>query len=422
MKRCYIIILVCLGCVSQSYAQLWKVSEDIYQVYDYGKAQYKTVDSTKYSYDQNYGRGSSRNNDTIRYDHRRKYKINTAGVEIIESFTQNFYPDGQIQTTTRQGIDTTNNKWRLFGIDSFYITGTFLKQYTMSELLHNGPGYAMYPTRKTTYTYDNDGNLTSAVSQTSYAFSYVWTNSVMYRYGYVNGKLVADSFFSTGTNQAWVLDYVSSYDYNAGGEILSKYRLTRNFNGGMDTFSRVLYVNNGQGYIDTATTEFYNAGQWNPILHTVYTYHPNGDVHTDLKISPGSSQPYNSAYRYIYNQYGHLAEREYEQYNKEKNRHIYTYEHYWPASISTASDNGVAIQIAPIPSSDIITIQARFANETKVQVTIVDVQARIVMQWQDTLLNNNYHKQVPVGQLSPGMYFIIFDTSHGKVDRQFLVK
>lgn len=422
MKSLYIIMLVSLLYIPKGHAQKWRVSEDIYQKYNYTTQLFETVDSTKFSYHQTYGRGSSRNNDTIRYDNRRKYKVNKGGIDIIESYTQQFYPDGDIQVTTRQAVDSITKKWYIEGVDSFYMIGNILDMYVMNELLHNGSGYALYPTRRTRYTHDLNGMLTAAVSEKSYAFSNVWTNVAMHRYGYTNGNITADSFFGTGINQTWLLDYVTAYGYDQAGVLAYQYKLTRNTTGGLDTFTRILYINNPQGSADTAITQFYNAGQWTPILHTAYSYHANGDVHTEVRITPGSTQPYASADRYIYNQYGHLAEREFEQYNVEKTRHIFTYEHYWPASVASEQMQGVDIKIAPVPSSDIITILARFANATKVQVVITDVQGRVVMQWQDKLIDNNYRKQVPVGQLSPGSYFISFDTGSGKVSKQLVVK
>lgn len=272
----YFIVCMILPVCSQ--AQQWRVAEDIYQRYD-GQA-FIMQDSTKYSYHPNYGRGSSAMNDTIRYDKRRKYRVNPGGLVLMEDFKQKFYPDCEIQVTERQGLDTVANKWVVQGIDSFTKSGKWLMKYMLYELLHKGGSdFALYATRRTIYNYDmQNALLMERIDQKSYAFSNTWVNERMNRYTYDNGRLLTDTIYYTGVGNVWKLNSKYEYTYDIGGRLQTKMFGYIDPAGKWDTSMLYTYKYNVQGQVDTMEFRQKYGGN---VLVTAFTYHSTGEVFTD---------------------------------------------------------------------------------------------------------------------------------------------
>lgn len=418
MKKTLLISFVTSFICTQAFAQQWRVVSCARESFYNGVSTH--LDSTRYYYDYNKGRGSSKMADSISYDSSHKFTFN-AGVYMMASGRIMQHFDNKDRVISRAVIEGTST----FSEERFGYTATDKPSvYTKYYTKYSGPNQPHYsawddyhfyydsldrlktmtykqrfpnnglPTVidfTTSYRYDGNSN---PVMDTSYSYSILgYGSSTMNIYEYDGaGNLARDSnFFRSEIDTQFQLNRVHAYKY--------------------DSYNRMI----------SDSTLFYGISTG----HHYYTYYPNGDLYTDTLVSGTGT----TVTVYEYYSYGMIAKIVKFKLNGTVYDRIeewrYNYEIYWPQSIAETGDNAHSLQVYPVPSSDILNITATMTHAGIVEGTITDMQSKVLSRWRDNIENRKtpvYSKQVPVSGLAPGNYIISIDAGKSRVSQQFVVR
>lgn len=406
-----------------SNAQMWRLSQEVHQVYDFNNSIYNTDDSIIYTYDYNAGRGSNEDASVVKYDKKREFSVSNGAATPLNDYLQKFYWNNNTNYIVKYDWSQQQNRWVVNSVDSYAYDGGQVGLYLKLEYLHQGGNvYALYPTRRIRYGYNNHKDIIFSERSKSYAFSNVWTNDLMYKYTYDGqNRLITDTLYGTGINDAWKLSSFNVYDYDANNNMKTRVYI-RVIPSGYDTSLAETYTWNSSGQLVADTQKSFQNNTWVANTFRSYTHLPNGYLHTDSFFSIQSANPpqLSRAYQYNYNQYNYITDKIYYLAPQTKEKTLYTYEIYWPLDVNnnTASSG---LQVYPVPASGILNIKMSLKQPQTISAQITDISGKKILSWQEPA-GINYHKQVPVRSLEPGVYFLQVQTSEGKTTRQFIVQ
>lgn len=416
MKKLLLVSFVTTFVCAHAYAQQWRVVSCARESFYNGASTY--LDSTRYYYDYNKSRGSSKMADSISYDSSHKFTFN-AGVYVMATGRTMQYFDSKERVISRKVVDGTDT----VSEDYFKYTATdkplsYSKYYTKYSS-PNKQHYALWDIFR--FYYDSLDRLTG-INYTQYYPNSGMPTSIdfytLYRYD-VNSNMVMDTSYSHS-----ILGYGSSqmniYEYDSSRNLVrdsSFYRM------GIDTQFHLQQVHAYKYDLNNRMVS--DSSFVNDISTHTYSYYSNGDLYTDTLVRGTNT----IVTVYEYHSYGMIAKIVKYKLNGTVYDRIeewrYNYEIYWPAGIAETDHNANSLQIFPVPSSDILHITAQTEYTGIVKGSITDMQGRTVHNWQDNIENHGtavYSKQVSVSGLTPGNYIISIDAGRRKVSRQFVVR
>ncbi|NLF42292.1 MAG: T9SS type A sorting domain-containing protein [Bacteroidales bacterium] len=225
---------------------------------------------------------------------------------------------------------------------------------------------------KNTYSYDDDGDTTNVLTQ----------------------------FFQTSSNK-WINSYNKNYIYNNG--LVQQY-IWQNF----DQFSciwlndqRVSYSYNESNNVQEILIDYIYGNDWFSNVKRLYSYDASGFVSKILTQSKGiSTNTWVNSYQRLNsnNSDGVLQQYTDQKWDKSSGSWINfergTYTYY------SKENNEIEFTCFPNPASDFITIS--LPGSDFVKVSIMNLHGQVL----STRVENSRKFQIPVNDLSQGIYFI----------------
>jgi hypothetical protein len=322
---------------------------------------------------------------------------------------------------------------------------------------HNIPEYD----GKTTYDYDNAGNLINYLKFQYSSLSQTWDTTDFYRFTYDSAnKVIADTLYTYIHASGVTNTHVSmrTFEYNATGD-LSKLIiwLPNTLNGGWYANNRYTIDYYSGSLLKKVFSELWFSNTWQPKTIDTFTYQPNtslynkwlvrswqstvgwGDVGETIRhfnnqqlpdtvnvrqftFNTGTLEPVFKTY-YIYNGFG-LPEYSYQEYDTTANTWSTTvfiatrYYYNWYTGIVETMPVENSIKIFPNPSSGIINIKTEGDYAT---ILMYDSQGKL-------LLNKHCDNVQDLIQIDlpdvPSSYFIIgvLDAKGKLLGKQVVVK
>lgn len=307
-------------------------------------------------------------------------------------------------------------------------------------------------------SYDANGNYRSYYNQVWGGSSWVNDEKFVYNYSSTNVFLDATEYVWNGTSWGEDYKYVYTYDNNGRLSFVTVYEwiaATHSWsNYYLDNFT---YDNAGN--VLTETLQGWSSGVWVNIDKFVNTYHPNNTLDHEYYYTWNSGtnswvNGWQEVYGYdlsnnltseihsTWNGSAYIDETQrtasyntlnqvtcYTDYtwdgaawaNTEGiSRYVYYYESY-PKSTGINNiqvDN--ELTLFPVPAQNELHVIITRSTAENAHFAIVDVYGKMVKNWSDPV-SNNYQKNIPVGDLASGCYFLQVVGGKSSITKQFTI-
>lgn len=420
---------------NSSNAQYWRVSAT--SNYYIGNGSYYILDSTKYMYKPNAGRGSSFDSKQVFYDSAAEYTTNYTynGVNNTKRMSKRY------DAHNRQAVSNIYTKLR--SASPFSITSVDSAYYNANGLLmadaHYEEAYGLLPQIRSEYSYNAQGVLTEKLDMYPKA-KYVGSNDPIqfkpaynhvYRYD-GSGRLMTDSIMVVNAAQnSWTPYAVVANTYNAAGRLVKTERMD-SLRSTPAVTSLSFYNYNGAGQLTYDSTITYDPGasysSKNKATARDYTYNGKGLVATMYKrdylvsmLSPRLIEKYDYTYTWFdYVEEMMVSELLMNGTIKKQNLHRYYFEDYgFPTSVATAERQDELIAY-PVPTGDFLNIKLQLSKPTRINARILNMQGQTVAQWSDNA-DDVYYKSIKVDGLMTGNYYLVLDVDGVKMTKAITI-
>src|SRR5690554_7690875 len=88
------------------------------------------------------------------------------------------------------------------------------------------------------------------------------------------------------------------------------------------------------------------------------------------------------------------------------------------ANLANNEGSNSEVNIYPNPTSDFLTIDFNTLNSEKIQISLIDMNGKLIKQEFFTPNKGKNHKQINVQTISQGMYQLVLREKNGTLDRK----
>lgn len=364
---------------------------------------------------------------------------------IKQRAQQSFYPDGKISEwqlyQERNGLDD----WGLYQADSFYYTGNNLTLYKRYQVLSidinkkvnwgvaHAFGYVYdtnnRPVQKLEWLGDNTAGNLSKVRFITYN---------------TNGLIIQDSSshkvteYANGTSQVvkeyWKVFRNYYYTYDSVTNNMSERILLSNPFQDTFEFTRYAYDANNRLISDSTFQWHANSGQYKIAKTNNYHYNNQGHIIKQDYFEPNTNHPtalhdIHINFDFFYNTDRLLVRMTQKTYSEYLGSSVYITDYKYcrvtenckpdlPAILPAQQPN--TITIYPNPAVKFIHIAAVFSEETYIRINISTLTGLNILRVTDNSVTS-YKKQIPVGNIPPGIYLVTVETKYERVTKRIMI-
>lgn len=374
-------------------------------------------DSATYTYQWQSGRGSTYNNDTIRFDVSYHYGLQGASQGEETKTVRTYTASNILLTSTTYEYDPLLNIWDPFKADSFTVSNNGQVLEWRRYTTYNGSN-SMFDHYWYKYSYDAQGRL--LIEEVQEIVDTTRPNMpsppkwrCYYRYG-SNGNLLADSTVYQYAQGVWRNESRTEYHYDAGG---NKVRVdVYDVDGVNGLVGQSFYNYNASGLlVKDSIVRFFSLGKGYQVL--LYTYNTQGQLVADTFRSNYLATVWPISI-YSYTPFGDLSEKTLAHTDSNARSVVidgrlrYYYQLYWPTGVEETSSKSADITLYPNPATNVLHINT---SEEYTQARIYNSMGQMVK-----LVNAN-SEQVNVSDLPAGNYYLQLSSSGGAVKRSFVI-
>lgn len=264
--------------------------------------------------------------------------------------------------------------------------------------------------------YNSNGQLTDSL--TLHLTSSGWDSSERTRYTYGPDGKTSWLVESKNNPGDWVEFFKGIYTYGNG-------KITE-LNFGNTYRMRYIYDNNGintevQGERWNASTSSWIVGEI-----TYYTLDVNGNILTEeYDGTLGGWGRWKSAT--TYNSYNQPVHTRYEiwnggwQPNGDSTDKYFYYEEVFPSSVEKINKAFSAINLYPVPATNVLTIDIMQQQASEVIFSIYAIDGKILRQWNQPVTGKEYKEAISIADIPTGNYILKVSSNKGEISKQFTV-
>lgn len=432
------ILLSCMIITINTYAQQYRLKVFTHERYDWGVLNFVPSDTFCFSYSN--GRGG--------YIPYATFVDNEYHIPHTE-YRLNFVPEMKYDSSYNAILTFTNKK-----IYSFY------KQYfdgnnnIVSRLLYQLPPSAPNP------LFDSFNYLSNKMISSKIVTNGYYQNATKYYHYNSLGQLdtininsfekIVFEYNTDGTvyrvydiyadSRYVYLNLRSTYNYNTSGQLTTIIR--DGYDAVSATYNRNSYREFYTYYTGNDTNEILKqtwdlkTGSWENLTKRIYSYDANHNVLSNIIIEwKNNAWDTFRRSRYTYNSHNLLASNETDFWNEyshaweyktdtfefgQSQRFTFTYEPYFPASVTSKIADNEWINLYPIPAIDNITICINKTLKYPFHAGIYDMQGKIYTEW-SVQTCSAYKQTMPIDNLPTGNYCIKLSAQEGEMVKKFMV-
>lgn len=308
------------------------------------------------------------------------------------------------------------------------------------------------------YTYDAHNNTTVAVQQYWDTATSAWVNYDQNQYAYdTHNNMLShtaynwdspvsawqqywkDNYTYTGTNKratnlsmswnsylsAWDTSGLITYTYNTADELTRSLYQRWSYSYGLTNSSNDTFAYDGAGdlisdvyqYWDGIANTWHNDMRW---LDSNYTDHNQQLFYSQVWNDSTASFINEERAIFTYNSFGQPTVINFQYWNGAYWQEEYLYNYYYETfetSVPVSADNTGRVTVYPVPAHDILNVDISLANPQAMSASIVDMQGRILHQWQ-IQETDQYRGEISVTDLPVGIYLLNITGTNGNIIHQ----
>ncbi|MEZ5017025.1 MAG: T9SS type A sorting domain-containing protein [Flavipsychrobacter sp.] len=422
----FLLLFIALSVNAQQWRPVAKVNWD-----NLTGNQFAFRDSIRYGHKGTMTNGNPQNND-IKFSYAQTYAkltSNATTTSLYNETRRTYDNNNNLLTASNEGWSggMVNVWWQKWADTFSYANNKLVRRLHYDRLSSTARPYSLIYEEK--YSYDANGNVTiyeknnwSATQQAMLPYTKIY-----YLYD-ANNNVTVDSNLKYDGSQYKIRD-VTYNTYNANGKIVEKKNVSYTATGRREGPPTIYYYN-AKGLLVADTS-------WGITINNIFTlstfatYSYDGNdrlVQEERKhINKNGGVTNTKLYTYSYTSFGYLDQYTYTTISDNgatsKWSEKYYYEIVWPLDveeIQAPQPREQDLTLYPNPASNVLHIIWRKEDLASVKGRIVDVQGRVLQEWDETC-NTIYRKAIDIASMPSGNYFVELQSNLGKVHQQFTI-